>query len=72
MLVANILASARVALAAPLAARVAPGGRIALSGILAGQEDEVLAAYSDAFEALVVDRLDDWIRITGTRRATAA
>ena len=42
------------------------------SGILAGQEDEVLAAYSDAFEALVVDRLDDWIRITGTRRATAA
>ncbi|MDV3254211.1 MAG: 50S ribosomal protein L11 methyltransferase [Lysobacter sp.] len=72
VVVANILASALVALAAPLAARVAPGGRIALSGILAGQEDEVLAAYSDAFEALVVDRLDDWIRITGTRRATAA
>ena len=68
VVVANILASALVALADTLAARVAPGGRIALSGILAGQEDEVLARYADAFEQLQVEQLDDWIRISGGRR----
>ena len=47
VVVANILASALVALADTLAARVAPGGRIAMSGILAGQEDEVIARYAD-------------------------
>ena len=44
VVVANILASALDALADTLAARVAPGGRIALSGILAGQEDALLDA----------------------------
>ncbi|KGM56466.1 ribosomal protein L11 methyltransferase [Lysobacter arseniciresistens ZS79] len=72
VVVANILATALVALADVLAARVAPGGRIALSGILAGQEDEVLAAYASAFEQLAVEQLDDWIRIDGVRRATPA
>ena len=69
VVVANILASALVALADTLAARVAPGGRIALSGILAGQEDEVLARYADAFEHLRADRLEDWMRVTGVRRS---
>ena len=68
VVVANILASALVTLADALAGRVAPGGRIALSGILAGQEDEVLAAYDDAFDTLLVERLADWIRVTGVRR----
>jgi len=68
IVVANILASALIALADTLAARVAPGGRIALSGILAGQEDEVLARYADAFEDLRADRLEDWMRVTGRRR----
>ena len=68
VVVANILASALVSLADALAARVVPGGRIALSGILAGQEEEVLAAYDDAFHTLLVERLDDWMRITGVRR----
>ncbi|MGN7919536.1 50S ribosomal protein L11 methyltransferase [Lysobacter antibioticus] len=68
VVVANILASALVALADTLAARVAPGGRIALSGILAGQEDEVLARYAADFEGLRADRLEDWMRVTGVRR----
>ncbi|MGV8942220.1 MAG: 50S ribosomal protein L11 methyltransferase [Lysobacter sp.] len=68
VVVANILASALVALADALAARVAPGGRIALSGILAGQEDDVLARYDADFEQLQVAQLDDWIRISGVRR----
>jgi len=68
VVVANILASALVALADTLAARVAPGGRIALSGILYGQQDEVLARYAGDFEQLRVEQLDDWIRISGVRR----
>lgn len=68
VVVANILATALIALADTLAARVAPGGRIALSGILAGQENEVLARYEADFEQLQVAQLEDWIRISGVRR----
>ena len=45
LVVANILANTLVALAPGLAPRLAPGGTLLLSGILAGQEDEVRAAY---------------------------
>lgn len=69
VVLANILASALIALADTLASRVAPGGRIALSGILAGQEDEVLARFAAHFDELQVARLEDWIRITGVRRS---
>ncbi|MDI9237609.1 50S ribosomal protein L11 methyltransferase [Lysobacter sp. LF1] len=68
VVVANILASALVSLADTLAARVAPGGRIAMSGILAGQEDEVIARYAKDFESLQADRQEDWMRVTGVRR----
>lgn len=67
VVVANILATALDGLADTLAARVAPGGRIALSGILAGQEDALLERYGEWFDALAVERLDDWIRIDGVR-----
>ena len=56
------------ALADTLAARVAPGGRIALSGILHGQEDELLVRYGAWFDDLAVAREDDWVRIEGRRR----
>jgi ribosomal protein L11 methyltransferase len=68
IVVANILASALVALADTLIARVAPGGQLAMSGILAGQEDEVIARYAGDFENLRAERLEDWMRVTGTRR----
>jgi ribosomal protein L11 methyltransferase len=68
VVVANILASALDALADILAARVAPGGRIALSGILRGQEDELLARYATWFDALVATQDGDWMRIDGIRR----
>ena len=67
VVVANILASALEALADTLAARVAPGGRIALSGILAGQEPALLERYGQWFGELEVAREEDWIRITGRR-----
>lgn len=69
IVVANILASALDALADTLASRVAPGGRIALSGILAGQEDALLDRYAPWFDALAVAQEGDWIRIDGVRAA---
>ena len=68
VVVANILASALVALHDTLAARTQSGGVIALSGILKGQEHEVLAVFTPYFEALTVTQQDDWIRINGRRR----
>lgn len=68
VVVANILASALDALAERLAARVEPGGRIAMSGILAGQEDELLQRYADWFDDLRADHQDGWVRISGRRR----
>jgi ribosomal protein L11 methyltransferase len=68
VVVANILATALDALAETLAARVATGGRLAMSGILAGQEDELLLRYAEWFDDLRVARQDDWVRIEGVRR----
>ncbi len=70
VVVANILAIALDALAETLAARTAPGGRIAMSGILAGQEDALLIRYATWFDDLRVTRQEDWIRIDGRRKDT--
>jgi len=67
VVVANILATALDALAETLASRVAPGGRIALSGILSGQEDALLERYGAWFDALAVECERDWVRIDGVR-----
>ncbi|QDI04869.1 50S ribosomal protein L11 methyltransferase [Xanthomonas cerealis pv. cerealis] len=69
VVVANILASALDALAPTLAERVAPGGRIALSGILHGQEPELLQRYAPWFEQLRAEQDGDWMRIDGVRRS---
>ena len=50
------------------ATRVASGGRIALSGILRGQEGELLQRYAAWFDELQVDTEEDWVRIEGVRR----
>ncbi|TAA35190.1 50S ribosomal protein L11 methyltransferase [Pseudoxanthomonas winnipegensis] len=72
VVVANILASALDALADTLAARVAPGGRLAMSGILHGQEEELLQRYAPWFTELRATRMEDWMRIDGVRRTEAA
>jgi ribosomal protein L11 methyltransferase len=68
VVVANILASALDALADVLAERTAPGGRIALSGILDGQEGPLLDRFRPWFDALRVAREGDWVRIDGVRK----
>jgi ribosomal protein L11 methyltransferase len=69
VVVANILAGALVALEPTLAAACARGGRIALSGILRGQAEEVLAAYAPDFDGLRVEAREDWVCITGLRKS---
>jgi len=55
-------------LAPALTARIAPGGKLALCGILSSQADDVIAAYADAF-ALAPWRIDDgWTLLAGTAR----
>lgn len=69
VVVANILAGPLVALAPRIIERVKPGGRLALSGVLAEQAEEVRAAYEKDFHLDPTAEKDGWVRITGTRRA---
>ncbi len=68
LVVANMLASQHVAVARTVARAVAAGGTIVLSGLLAAQRDEVLAAYrreAPARLAVVGEREDDgWLCLT--------
>ena len=57
-----------LALAETLAARVAPGGRIALSGIMQGQEQDLVQRYTPWFEHLHCEYDAEWVRIDGVRR----
>lgn len=68
VVVANILASALDQLAETISAQVAPGGVLAMSGILKGQEDELLIRFAPWFEQLEVAQQEDWVRISGRRR----
>ena len=69
VLVANILAGPLVELAPTLTRLIRPGGRFALSGILAEQAQEVYDAYIDGFFLDPIAEKDGWVRISGTRRA---
>ncbi|HET7669121.1 MAG TPA: 50S ribosomal protein L11 methyltransferase [Burkholderiales bacterium] len=68
IVVANILAQPLIALAAELTARTAPGGRIALAGILSSQAHDVAAPYAEAFDMEVTARDGDWALLCGLRR----
>jgi ribosomal protein L11 methyltransferase len=68
VLVANILAGPLEELAPRFAHGVKPGGELALSGILGGQEAKLVERYAEWFDALRVDAREDWIRIAGRRR----
>lgn len=70
VVVANILASALESLASLLAKRTQAGGLIALSGILQGQETDLLEHYSQWFDELLATQLEDWMRITGRRKSS--
>jgi len=68
ILIANILAGPLAELAEQFAANLAPGGLLALSGILHGQEAELLEIYAPWFDELAVAQREDWMRISGRRK----
>jgi ribosomal protein L11 methyltransferase len=65
IVVANILTNPLCVLAPLLAGRVARGGRIALSGVLAAQAEMVIAAYAPLIALRVGAELDGWVRLEG-------
>jgi len=68
VLVANILTNPLKLLAPMLAQLVRPGGRIALSGVLAQQAEEVAGVYRAFFELEPPRQDEDWVLIAGVRR----
>jgi len=67
IVVANILANPLKMLAPLLASLTAPGGRLALAGVLAHQATEVMAAYAGAFAFDAPVAQDDWVLLSGRR-----
>jgi len=68
VLVANILAGPLAELAPQFAQSLQPGGVLALSGILDGQQDELLVRYAEWFGELNVDTREGWVRISARKR----
>jgi ribosomal protein L11 methyltransferase len=69
IVLANILAHPLEVLAPLLAKITAVGGRIALSGILAQQADEVRERYSQWFDMQAIEREDEWVMLSGIKKA---
>ena len=61
LVLANILAGENIRLAAPLVQRLAPQGRLVLSGILIEQEQQVIAGFTDfPLTLLSTSHRDEW------------
>lgn len=67
VVVANILTNPLCVLAPLLSARVGKNGRIALSGVLATQAGQVIAAYAPWLVLQVGAERDGWVRLEGSR-----
>ena len=65
IVVANILTNPLCVLAPLLVGRLAPGGRLALSGVLASQAEQVIAAYAPLIALRVGAEKDGWVRLEG-------
>lgn len=67
LVVANILSNPLKVLAPAICAHVRPGGRLALSGILAEQADEIAAFYAQWLPLSVADSREGWVCLSGTK-----
>jgi ribosomal protein L11 methyltransferase len=67
VLVANILSGTLVELGPVIDNLMAAGSRLALSGILADQADQVRSAWSDWATLEVTSQVEDWILLTGQK-----
>ncbi len=68
VVLANILTNPLKALAPLLSGKVRSGGRIALSGILEEQADDVMAIYSQWFDFALPAAEEGWVCLSGTRK----
>lgn len=67
---ANILAGPLIELSPMIAGHVAPGGQLALSGILANQANDVLEAYQAQGLIMAEPTIrEGWVRLSGMRPA---
>ena len=67
LVVANILSNPLRLLAPAICAHVRRGGRLALSGILREQADEIMAIYGQWLPIQVADFREDWVCLAGTK-----
>ncbi|SDG59644.1 50S ribosomal protein L11 methyltransferase [Propionivibrio dicarboxylicus] len=69
VVVANILSNPLKALAPAICSHVRPGGKLALSGILAEQADDLIGVYAPYATLVVEDTRDGWVCLAGTRKS---
>lgn len=67
IVVANILSNPLKALAPAICAHLRPGGKLALSGILVEQTEELIAAYAPYLPLTVADSRDGWVCLSGKK-----
>lgn len=67
VVVANILSNPLKVLAPMLCERVASGGSLVLSGVLARQTDEVIAAYAPTLQLSVWAEEEGWVCLAGSK-----
>jgi ribosomal protein L11 methyltransferase len=67
VVVANILSNPLRVLAPAICAHVRSGGRLALSGVLREQADEIMAIYAQWLPMQVADTREDWVCLTGIK-----
>jgi ribosomal protein L11 methyltransferase len=67
VLVANILSGTLVELEPVICNLMSAGSRLALSGILADQADQVRSAWSGWATLEVTSQIEDWVLLTGQK-----
>lgn len=69
VVVANILAGPLAELKQVISSYVKPGGKLALSGILASQAQSVIDAYSDEFSFEPIAVQEEWVRLSACKHS---
>ena len=67
LVVANILSNPLRVLAPAICAHVRPGGRLALSGILREQAEEIIGIYANWLPLTIADVREDWVCLAGRK-----
>lgn len=67
LVVANILSNPLRVLAPAICAHVRSGGRLALSGILREQAEEIIGIYAQWLPMTVADTREDWVCLSGVK-----